>query len=131
MLRKLCEKYGTSQSNAATVLTGPFFPGEGNRGCCPLIHRVCILQGMCCRDVLPSPSSRPQVNLVITSPNLHFFQGGGKLNGNDVRYTKCTVSVRLSKCLQLEIIQKNLKEKEVQISVKSMGLLAPKFCGIL
>lgn len=28
VLRKLCEKYGMSQRNAAIVLTGPFFPGE-------------------------------------------------------------------------------------------------------
>lgn len=92
----------------------------------------CVFSRVCAAEMsflLPLPDHR------WTWPLHHqtytFFGGGGKLNGNDVRYTKCTVSVRLSKCLQLEIIQKNLKEKEVQISVKSMGLLAPKFCGIL
>lgn len=60
VLRKLREKYGMSQSNAATVLTHPFFLGEVNRGCCLLVHRECILQAVCHRDVLPSPSSTPE-----------------------------------------------------------------------
>lgn len=89
MLRELSEKFGMSQSYAATVKTGPFFQGEPKRGGCLLIHKECILQAVCHIDVFPSPSSRPQMNLAMTSKNLNsFLYMDGNLNGDKIRNTK-------------------------------------------
>lgn len=53
----------------------------------------------------------------------------GKLNGDKIRNIKCTMLVRLSRCLKTEIVKKN-QGKTKHISLKLMELLASKFCGL-